>query len=195
MSVRTILSQTSRPYKIEIYGLQDNHIGTLQSYNDSFIGQVVEPLIEILDDGSQSFTCSIPKFYIDPETLLKELSIGTKVKLKAEPTNPYDSHAIAILFRDKNIGYIPKKDIPIITINIPETGGEAYICKLENKLIGISIKATFERLNSKIAKEFGSFYFYKNTTKYTKEGEITRHQMLKQEEFIKLVNEQTLIIY
>ena len=71
MSVRTDLSQTSRPYKIEIYGLQDNYIGTLQSYNDSFIGQVVEPLIEILDDGSQSFTCSIPKFYIDPETNLK----------------------------------------------------------------------------------------------------------------------------
>jgi hypothetical protein len=29
-----------RPYKVEIYGLQDNFIGTLQSYNDSSIGRV-----------------------------------------------------------------------------------------------------------------------------------------------------------
>lgn len=71
MSVRRVLTQKSRPYKIEIYGLQDNFIGTLQSYNDSFIGQVREPIIEIKDDGSQSFTCSIPKFYINPETNLK----------------------------------------------------------------------------------------------------------------------------
>ena len=71
MSVHLVLTQKSRPYKIEIYGLQDEYIGTLQSYNDSFIGQVTEPLIEIKDDGSQSFACSIPKFYIDPKTNLK----------------------------------------------------------------------------------------------------------------------------
>lgn len=71
VSVRVALTQKSRPYKIEIYGLQDDFIGTLQSYNDSFIGQVVEPVIDIKDDGSQSFTCSIPKFYINPETNLK----------------------------------------------------------------------------------------------------------------------------
>ena len=46
-------------------------MGTLQPYNDSFIGQVSEPIIDISDDGSQSFTCSIPKFYIDPKTNLK----------------------------------------------------------------------------------------------------------------------------
>ena len=68
MSVQLNLTQKSRPYKIEVYGLQDNFIGTLQSYNDSFIGQVIEPFIDISDDGSQSFTCSIPKFYIDPES-------------------------------------------------------------------------------------------------------------------------------
>ena len=71
MSVRLVLTQESRPYKIEIYGLQDDYIGTLQSYNDSFIGQVIEPRMEISDDGSQTFTCSIPKFYINPENNLK----------------------------------------------------------------------------------------------------------------------------
>lgn len=71
MSVSLVLTQESRPFKIDIYGLQDDFIGTLQSYNDSFIGQVINPTMEISDDGSQSFTCSIPKFYIDPETNLK----------------------------------------------------------------------------------------------------------------------------
>ena len=52
MSVRIVLTQEPRPYKIEIYGLQDEYIGTLQSYNDSFIGQVIEPFLEINDDGS-----------------------------------------------------------------------------------------------------------------------------------------------
>lgn len=57
-----------RPYKVEIYGLQDNFIGTLQSYNDSSIGRVQEPILEISTDGTQKFTCSIPKYYIDKTT-------------------------------------------------------------------------------------------------------------------------------
>ena len=57
-----------RPYKVEIYGLQDNFIGTLQSYNDSSIGRVQEPILEISTDGTQKFTCSIPKYYIDKAT-------------------------------------------------------------------------------------------------------------------------------
>jgi hypothetical protein len=62
------LSQKSRPYKIDVYGLQDNYLGTLQSYSGSIVGQVVEPVIELSTDGTQKFTCSIPKFYIDPNT-------------------------------------------------------------------------------------------------------------------------------
>lgn len=57
-----------RPYKVEIYGLQDNFIGTLQSYNDSSIGRIIEPILEISTDGTQKFTCSIPKYYIDKTT-------------------------------------------------------------------------------------------------------------------------------
>lgn len=67
-NIYTKLSQKFRPYKIEIYGLQDNYIGTLQSYNETFIGQIDEPEISINDDGSQNFTCSIPKFYIEKAT-------------------------------------------------------------------------------------------------------------------------------
>ena len=67
MSVRINLHQETRPYKIEVFGLQDNYIGCLQSYEDSFIGQVVEPRLEIKADGTQTFTCKIPKFYLSEE--------------------------------------------------------------------------------------------------------------------------------
>ena len=66
------LSQKSRPYKIDVYGLQDNYLGCLQPYNGSIIGQVSEPKIELSTDGTQTFTCSIPKFYINPKTNQKE---------------------------------------------------------------------------------------------------------------------------
>ena len=63
-----ITTKEIRPYKIEIYGLQDNFIGTLQSYNDDFIGQVIEPEVNLSKDGTSTFKCSIPKYYIDPKT-------------------------------------------------------------------------------------------------------------------------------
>lgn len=44
--------------------MQDNFIGNLQSYEDTFLGQVVDPVLEIKDDGTQTFNCKIPKFYL-----------------------------------------------------------------------------------------------------------------------------------
>jgi len=68
LSIKVYKSQIFRPYKIEVYGLQDNYIGTLQSYDDSFIGRVQEPKVSISEDGTQEFTCSIPRYYINPKT-------------------------------------------------------------------------------------------------------------------------------
>lgn len=65
MSVILNLHEETRPYKIDVFGLQDNFISVLQSYQDNFIGQIVEPYMEIKDDGTQTFSCKIPKFYLD----------------------------------------------------------------------------------------------------------------------------------
>lgn len=67
-------AKTYRPYKIDVYGLQDAYLGTLQSYNDNFIGQVENPSVQVSSDGSQSFSCTIPKYYIDPVTNVKTLN-------------------------------------------------------------------------------------------------------------------------
>ena len=71
LSVKLCLAQNTRPYKMEVYGLQDNYIGVLQSYSDIFLGQVVSPKLSIQDDGTQTLTFSIPHYYIDQETNLR----------------------------------------------------------------------------------------------------------------------------
>lgn len=71
LSVKLCLAQNTRPYKIEVYGLQDNYIGVLQSYSDVFLGQVVSPKLSIQDDGTQTLTFSIPYYYIDKETNMR----------------------------------------------------------------------------------------------------------------------------
>ena len=67
-------NQQLRPYKIEVYNLQDDYVGSLQSYNDQFIGQIIDPILEISTDGTQKFTCSIPKYIIDVKTNQKILN-------------------------------------------------------------------------------------------------------------------------
>lgn len=67
-------TQISRPYKVEVYGLQDDYIGTLQSYNDSSLGRIIEPELLLSKDGTSSFTCSVPKYFISSSTNEKILN-------------------------------------------------------------------------------------------------------------------------
>ncbi len=46
--------------------------------------------------------------YYDGLDVIDELTLGKPVSLVAEPDNPYDPEAVAIFYRDKKLGYIPK---------------------------------------------------------------------------------------
>ncbi|MET3558775.1 hypothetical protein ABID29_001903 [Streptococcus rupicaprae] len=46
--------------------------------------------------------------YYDGLEVVDQLKPGTYVDLLAEPTNPYDSEAVAIFYQGKKLGYIPK---------------------------------------------------------------------------------------
>ena len=37
-----------------------------------------------------------------------ELKPGSKLKLKAEPDNPYDSNAVAVYYKSVKIGFVPR---------------------------------------------------------------------------------------
>lgn len=46
--------------------------------------------------------------YYDGLEVVNQLKPGTFLNLLAEPTNPYDSEAVAIFYQGKKLGYIPK---------------------------------------------------------------------------------------
>ena len=47
-------------------------------------------------------------YYTKNGHILKRLPKGTIFKLKAEPKNQYDSHAVSVLYESSKIGYIPR---------------------------------------------------------------------------------------
>lgn len=46
--------------------------------------------------------------YYEGCVAMKNLEIGTKLHLKAEPTNKHDRHAVEIYYKNIKLGYIPR---------------------------------------------------------------------------------------
>jgi hypothetical protein len=46
--------------------------------------------------------------YWNAVDVFNELAIGTELQLQAEPDNRYDAEAVAIYYKDKKLGYIPR---------------------------------------------------------------------------------------
>ncbi|HFI2472524.1 HIRAN domain-containing protein [Streptococcus sp. 32226D021BW] len=53
--------------------------------------------------------------YYDGLDVIDELKLGTSLEMLAEPTNPYDSEAVVILYQGKKLGYIPKHKNSLIS--------------------------------------------------------------------------------
>lgn len=79
----------------------------------------------------------------------EHLSVGEKVLLKPEPTNEVDPDAIIVLWNDRQIGYIPRKHIPVVMPCVDDEGTEAIIDKIEGNFVGIKIKPTFHMLGKR----------------------------------------------
>ena len=63
-----------RPFRIDVFSLQDDFICTLHSYKDNFIGQITDVKLVESTDGSSSLSFSIPKYYISQEDNKKHLN-------------------------------------------------------------------------------------------------------------------------
>jgi hypothetical protein len=46
--------------------------------------------------------------YYDGVDVFQELTIGTKLTLKAEPENKFDNYAVALYFKEAKLGFVPK---------------------------------------------------------------------------------------
>ena len=53
--------------------------------------------------------------YYEGVDVFDELKIGTTVKLVAEPENPYDRNAVAIYYKDKKLGFVPRNENKMIS--------------------------------------------------------------------------------
>lgn len=86
--------------------------------------------------------------YYDGVEVFGALKVGTKLKLVHEPDNPYDAKAVAIYFKNKKLGFIPRDENRVISkfLNLGYNKlFEAYINRItpdehpENQL-GVVIK-------------------------------------------------------
>ncbi|MCG8309497.1 MAG: HIRAN domain-containing protein [Cytophagales bacterium] len=77
-----------------------------------------------------------------------KLRPGTGLSMKAEPDNPYDARAVALYYKDKKSGLVPRSENRMISklLNLGHTGlFEAYINRIspdetpENQ-IGVVVK-------------------------------------------------------
>lgn len=75
----------------------------------SIIKKSYEPSRHVMD-------CHLAGFaYYDGIDVINELGVGTPVDLVVEPDNPYDPEAVAIYYKHKKIGYIPKDKNALIS--------------------------------------------------------------------------------
>ena len=63
-----------RPFRIDVFTLQDDFICTLHSYKEDYIGQITDVKLTENTDGSSSLSFSIPKYYISQSDNKKYLN-------------------------------------------------------------------------------------------------------------------------
>lgn len=48
--------------------------------------------------------------YYDGALVFKQLEIGSKLELRAEENNKFDAYAVALYFKGKKIGFVPRSE-------------------------------------------------------------------------------------
>ena len=62
--------------------------------------------------------------------VLSKLKPGKNLKLVAEPDNPYDPEAVAIMYKDVRLGYIPRELNGDISLLMRFGHGDAFECRV-----------------------------------------------------------------
>ncbi len=154
------------------------------TYEISYIdGQGKRQNRTIKNANMNSFIAGI-KYRENYEEMLSKLSEGMEVELKKDPDNPYDSNAIAVYNGDDHLGYIPKRDIPVIVLNMEVDSMNAKIEYVDNENVDLIVPVTFERILMMSDDDLVSFRFYKTErTKYVT-GYIESNNPINKEEFV-----------
>ena len=143
----------------------------------------------IKNANMNSFVAGI-KFRENYEEMLSRLEEGMELQIKQEPDNEFDPDALAVYYDEDHLGYIPKKDIPAVSLNMENECGIAEIEYVDEEHIDLVIPVSFHKLSTMSDDELEDFRFYKTEkTKYEK-GYVENSSPISKEEFLEGINQQ-----
>ena len=162
----------------------------IPTYEISYIdGQEKRQNRTIKNANMNSFIAGI-KYRDNYEEMLSKLSEGMEVQLRKDPDNPYDPDAIAVYNGNDHLGYIPKRDIPAIVLNMEDDSLAAEIEYVDEENVDLVVPVTFERLLTMSDDNLEGFRFYKTErTKYETGYQESKTPITK-EEFVDGIRQQ-----
>jgi len=162
----------------------------LPTYEISYIdGQDKRQNRTIKNANMNSFIAGI-KYRDNYEEMLSKLSEGMEVQLRKDPDNPYDPDAIAVYNGNDHLGYIPKRDIPAIVLNMEDDSLNAEIEYVDEENVDLVVPITFERILAMSDDDLEGFRFYKTErTKYETGYQESKSPITK-EEFVEGIRQQ-----
>lgn len=183
------------PYYNKAFLDSANELGNIEkeyenSYEISYIdGQDKHQSRTIKNANMNSFIAGI-KYRDNYEDLLAKLKEGMELRIKPEPDNKFDPKALAVYNCEDHLGYIPKRDIPAVVLNMENDCCVAVIDYVDEGQIDLVIPVTFNKLSAMSDKELEEFSFFKTErTKYEK-GYIESSSPISKEEFLEGIRQQ-----
>lgn len=70
--------------------------------------------------------------YHDGSSVFSELKIGTRLTLVREDENPYDPNAVALLYNDVLLGYIPQRENEMLAAFLDMGHAEIFEAKVQS---------------------------------------------------------------
>lgn len=144
----------------------------------------------IKNANMNSFIAGI-KYRDNYEEMISKLSEGMEVQLKKDPDNPYDPDAIVVYNGGDHLGYIPKRDIPAIVLNMDNDCLAAEVDYVEDDNVDLIIPVSFERILQMTDDELDGFRFYKTERTKYETGYEENSSPISKEEFVEGIKLQS----
>lgn len=136
-----------------------------------------------------SFIAGI-KYRDNYEELLAKLEEGMELQIKPEPDNEFDKDALAVYNGNDHLGYIPKKDVPAIALNMKNGNVTAEIDYIDEEHVDLVVPVSFESLITMSDEELEGFRFYKTERTKYETGYQENSTPISKEEFVEGVRQQ-----
>lgn len=137
----------------------------------------------IKNANMNSFVAGI-KFRDNYEELLSKLKEGMELQVRAEPDNKFDPNALAVYNGDDHLGYIPKRDIPAVALNLENGCTTANVYDVDEEHIDLVIPVKFQGLETMSEEQLEDFRYYKTERIKYENGYKETSSPISKEEFL-----------